>query len=93
MTFNIYCSVYYLLTDREKNKSQMSLNWQGVITPIGQLRYSVYPNSTQQKYFTIFKPTLPTIYENNTNFMKYKQKLETIHEVNENYACVKISYV
>lgn len=48
---------------------------------------SVYPDSTQLKYITIFKPKLPTIYENNNIFTKYKQKtLETIHEVNENYS-------
>ena len=64
--------------------------------------YSVYPNSTQPKYFTIFKPKLPTIYENNNIFTKYKQKifsktfstsLETIHEVNENYSYENYSYV
>jgi len=55
---------------------------------------SIYPNSFQPNYFNIFKPKLPTIYENNNIFTKYKQKtLETIHEVNENYNSVKISYV
>lgn len=55
---------------------------------------SVFPNSTQPKYFTIFTPKLPTIYENNNIFTKYKQKtLETIHEVNENYSYENYSYV
>jgi len=57
---------------------------------------SIYPNSFQQNWFNI-KPTLPPkIYENYNTFtlMKYKQRtLETIHEVNENYNPVKISYV
>jgi hypothetical protein len=57
---------------------------------------SVYPNTAQQKYSTMCKPKLPTIYENYNffSFLKYEQKtLETIHEVNENYNCVRISYV